>query len=553
MPSFEELGLRPELLRTLGDEEIERPTALQEAVIPALRRGGNVVARASTGSGKTLAYVLGVLDRLTPVQASAEEVTLRFLVLVPTRETADAAAVSIFPYAQAVGLSVTVPGGTWGTPPTAAEILVTPPADIMAAVRSSEVKLDSVEAVVVDGAATIEQLGEWESVDGLLDLLPRDSQRVVISGSFTPGVNDLVDRRVKRALRHPPEAAVPEAPAPPPTGGLGYVLVRGSEKLEVLARQLTGPKDAENGSPPVLFCRTDERAAEIAERLSVRGFVVGAVSDPDADVAVAAADITRGELLEEAEEGLGQTISYDVPADTATLLARHGGDPDAVVMVEPSEIPHLKEIARGAHLQVRPLALPVDRGVTAAQIDAFRNELRRAVREEDLSAQMLVLGPLFDEVGAHELAAALAGMLRRRTPAPAADVPRERTAPVAAAAAPGPDTGPAPKPWTRLYVSIGSRDDIRPGDLVGALAGESDIKGSQIGKIEIRDTFSVVEVQADIAERVIRAVNGSSIKGRSVRVDYDRAGARPAHTPQRRQSNRPGEGKQRPTRRPDRE
>ena len=52
MSSFDDLGLRAELLRALGDEELERPTALQEAVIPALRRGGNLVARASTGSGR---------------------------------------------------------------------------------------------------------------------------------------------------------------------------------------------------------------------------------------------------------------------------------------------------------------------------------------------------------------------------------------------------------------------------------------------------------------------------------------------------------------------
>ncbi|MEW5928252.1 MAG: DbpA RNA binding domain-containing protein, partial [Gemmatimonadota bacterium] len=87
-------------------------------------------------------------------------------------------------------------------------------------------------------------------------------------------------------------------------------------------------------------------------------------------------------------------------------------------------------------------------------------------------------------------------------------------------------TGPAPSAIARLYVGVGSRDGIRPGDLVGAIAGEANIPGSAVGRIEIRDTFSIVEVQADAAEKVIRAVNGTTIKGRSVRVDYDRAGDR---------------------------
>jgi ATP-dependent RNA helicase DeaD len=549
MSSFDDLGLRPELLRALGDEELERPTALQEAVVPALRRGGNLVARASSGSGKTLAYALGVLDRLTPREPVDEEVHLRFLVLVPTQEEAERVALSIFPYAQAVGLNVTVPGGSWGTPAAEAEVVVTPVADIMDAVRSSTTKLDQVEAVVIDGAAAICDLGEAVPLDALLDLVPRDAQRIVLSAGFTAEVEDMVERRVKRALRYPAEPALPDELPTPLVGKIGYVLIAGREKLDVLARQLSGSK-GEGGPPPVIFCRTDERAAALAEQLSIRGFVVGGGEDTDADVAVASSETTRAELLEEAEEGLGQTISYDVPADVATLAARHEGDNDAVIMVDARELPHVREVARAASLAIRPLPLPVDGSAGAASLKTFRDRVRRAAQEEDLTAQMLVLAPLFEEIGAAEVAAALATLLRR---SPAAPAPRTERAPAtpSAPSSSSAETGPAPKPWTRLYVGIGSRDDIRPGDLVGALAGESEIKGAQIGKIEIRDSFSVVEVEAEVADRVIRAVNGTTIKGRSVRVDYDRAGNRPKR-PERREGNRP-EGKRKIARRPERE
>ena len=174
MPSFEELGLREELLRTLEDEEIERPTALQAAVIPALRRGTNLVARASSGAGKTLAYGLGVLDRLRPAAEGAEEAQLRLLVLTPTLDEAERVAVALYPFVQAAGLGVTVPGGSWGAT-GGAEVVVTPAADAMEAVRVSAIKLDAVEAVVIDGAASIRELGAWERVDALLDLVPRDA------------------------------------------------------------------------------------------------------------------------------------------------------------------------------------------------------------------------------------------------------------------------------------------------------------------------------------------------------------------------------------------
>jgi ATP-dependent RNA helicase DeaD len=537
MPSFEDIGLRPELLRTLEEEDIERPTALQEAVIPALRRGGNLVARASTGSGKTLAFGLGSLDRLKPRagEDDGDAVPLRLLVLTPTYEAAERVALTLAPYAQAVGFAATISGGAWGTRLDAAEVLAGLASDVMTAVRASTLKLDHLEAVVVDGASAIFALGDWELVDSLLDLIPRDAQRVIISSAFPGEVEDLVERRVKRAIRYPAEPAVPDAlPRQPLEGQIGYVVVTERQKLEVLARQLTAPEA--HGTPPILFLGSDERAALLAEQLSIRGFVVGAIDDPEADVAVVSSGTTRAELIEEAPGDLGQTISYEVPPDATTLLARHGGDGDAVVLVEPRELAHLQEIARMARVAAHPLPLPLDGGSGAGDLAAFRESLRRALREEDLTAQLLVLEPLLEAHTAHEVAAAAAALLRRRPPPPAATPDRESpsTAPRQASAGTG---GPPPAVWARLYVGVGSRDDIRKGDLVGTFAGEAEIPGAKIGKIEIRDSFSIVEVEAGVADRVIQAVNGTTLKGRSVRVDYDRSGDRA----------RRGGGEQRPS------
>lgn len=557
MPSFEDLGLREELLRTVEDEDVERPTALQAAVVPALRRGTNVVARASTGSGKTLAYLLGVLDRLEPREAAGEgEVPLRVLVVTPTQEDAERVALAAFPYTQAIGAAVAVPGGSWGTPAAAAEVVVAPAAEAMAAVRASQLKLESLETVVVDGASTISELGDWEQLDAVLDLIPRDAQRVLISAAIPERVQDLADRRVKRALQYPAEAALADERTAPAEGRFNYVLVRAGEKLDVLVGQLATPEEA--GLPPVIFCRTDERAAELAEQLAIRGFAVGAVDDVEADVAVVAADATREELAEESGGDLGQTISYDVPADAESLRARHAADPDAVVLVEPRQLPHLREIAALARLTPSAIAIPIDRGPTAARLNAFRDEIRRALRSEDLAAQMLILEPLFDEFSAPEVAAAAAALLRKRQPAAAEAAPPQpsrTTAPKAPSVrGAGATAGPAPATWARLYVGVGSRDDVRPGDLVGALAGEAEIPGAAIGKIEIRDTFSIVEVQSELADRVIQAVNGTTIKGRSARVDYDRGNERGRRgaAPARRQTGRPA-GERRVVRRPPRE
>ncbi|HEU0078533.1 MAG TPA: DEAD/DEAH box helicase, partial [Longimicrobiaceae bacterium] len=422
MASFEDFGLREPLLAALEDEDIEIPTALQEAVIPVLRREGNLVARAGSGSGKTLAYALGVLDRLRPRapeaaegadedgegedeggEAEAQPRGTRMLVLVPTAEAAERVALTLVPYAAAVELGVTVAGGSWGTAASLAEVLVGAPADVMDGVRASELKLDELEAVVLDGAAEIRELGGWEAVETLMDHIPREAQRVVISGAFPGEVEDLVDRRVKRALRYPAEPAIPDA-EPALEGNVAYGLVPAGRKTDTLARLLAERR--EGGAPPILFCRTDERAAEVAEALTLRGFLVGEADDEEADVAVVTAGTTREELAADAEGPLGRTISYDVPADERALVARHGGDAAALVFLEPREMAHLREIARRARLRPVPMGLPEAPAATASELAAFRRELRRALREDDLAAQMLVLEPLFEEFSAVEVAAA---------------------------------------------------------------------------------------------------------------------------------------------------
>jgi superfamily II DNA/RNA helicase len=299
MASFQDLGLREVLLAALEDAGIERPTALQAAAIPVLRREGNLVARAGSGSGKTLAYGLGVLDRLEPraepdededgdedAPAGADEAPrgTRLLILSPTAEAAERAAMELVPFAQAAGLTIAASGGGWGTRTEDAEVLAATAAEVVEAVRASAIKLEGVEAVVVDGAAEIESVGGWEALETLFDHVPRDAQRIIITAQNSDAVDDLASRRVKRAIRYPATAADPKSqePTPEPTATVGYVPVPERDKLDTLARLLSGG----GGEPPVVHCRTDERAAHVSEMLTLRGFLVSDMADPDADVIV---------------------------------------------------------------------------------------------------------------------------------------------------------------------------------------------------------------------------------------------------------------------------
>ncbi|MCI0434972.1 MAG: DbpA RNA binding domain-containing protein, partial [Gemmatimonadetes bacterium] len=198
------------------------------------------------------------------------------------------------------------------------------------------------------------------------------------------------------------------------------------------------------------------------------------------------------------------TIAYDVPADGRVLERVQA---EGVVLVTPRELPHLRAIAAEAGFTLKVLERRARRG----EIAAFRERVRRAAAERDLDAQLMVLDPLFDEFSAAELAAALSALLRERDPIV------DAVAPPAETREPG-----RPAAFVRLFVSIGQRDGLRPADIVGAFTSEAGVAGEQVGRIEIRDTFSVVEVDSSAADRVIRALNGTTMRGRSLRVDFDR-------------------------------
>jgi ATP-dependent RNA helicase DeaD len=356
-------------------------------------------------------------------------------------------------------------------------------------------------------------------------LVPRDAQRVVVTAEVGPAVEDYTERHLRRALRIPPvPVEVPGERVPAqaePSPRLDYQIVAEWEKEKAAAALLAR---AEAGRKRVVYGRSEVRVAEIADALTLRGFPVGR-DGAEGDVVVTASTL---ELPADAF-----VVSFDPPFDAATLLARHRGG--GTVLVTPRELAHLRQIAKESKFEIRAVdVVPVPGPLELAE---FRERLRAALSEEDLAAQLLVLEPLFREFSPAEGAAAASALLRRRTAPIAVETVRPTAAPAV----------PAPSPsYLRLFVGVGSRDGVQPGDLVGAITGEAQVKGNQIGRIEIRDTFSIVEIESEVASRVIQAVNGITLKGRSVRVDFDRdrRGAGPAprggERPRRRIVREPG-------------
>jgi len=556
MESFDEIDVAPELVEALADEGIERPTALQEAVIPVLRRGNNLVLAAGPGSGLLVAWIVPVLGRLQEAELASGEANAtdvepadatpnanpRVLALAASREAADQLAESASRIASALGYAVAAIGSPWALPERAHVVFGTP-ADVLAAIASNQLDPSGVRTLVVDQAQHLERLGTLADVERVIDYVPAEAHRIVSALPVTDAVADFVERHCKRALTWPTPDASIDAGGTPMRGGVRFRVTPDAKEPAALAladELLTG-----GGARHVLFyCRSDDRAADLGDYLTLHGFVAGAPGDTNVPVWLGV-DAMPARNASKAVEDV-RVVSFDVPADPDTLDRRHGFSADGVVMVLGREVSHLRSLAKRIGYEAVPFPPPVRR--KPGPLEQVRSSLERALENEDGAPYLTMLEPLFERFDPAEVAAAAVALLREGRSAASPPPP---TRPVEAEDAAG--AAASTPAWAKLFITVGERDGLRPGDLVGAITGEAGVDGRQVGKIDIRESHSVVEVHDAVARRVIKALNGTTLKGRAVRADFDRprkGGGRP--TGGRTPGGRPprGSGPSRPPRTP---
>ncbi len=500
MDSFEALGIGPELVEALAADGIEQPTPLQETAIPVLRRANNALLAAGPGSGTLIAWGAAILDAL-----DGETEGPACLVLTPTAQTAEALARSLAPLATAAGHSVAALESPW-VMPERARVLFATPAAALAAARGGSIPIGSIESLIVDQAEKLETLGLFPVVESVLGFLPKEGQRVVTALPVTKGVSDFVERHARRATMIP--SAAPEA------GSAAASLKRGAIRFRVVAENredgvlATVAELLDDDVRHVLvFSRSEDRAADLGDHLAMHGYDSSSPGDETAPVWLGV-DALEARAAVSGVTGLA-VVSADVPVGPDELDRRHGIADDGVAVIVPREIPHLRDLARRTGYSVQPL--PMKPAARPEGLRDLRDQLARAIEQEDVDAYALVLEPLFEQYDAVQVAAAATALLRKKVP----------DAPVAAATPADAAVRSAPA-WVRVFLSVGERDGLTPGDLLGAITGEAGVPGGKVGKIEIKESHSLADVEESVARQVITALNGTSIRGRAVRADVDR-------------------------------
>jgi ATP-dependent RNA helicase DeaD len=549
---FAGLALAPELCRALASLGYEEPTPIQQAAIPPLLEGHDVVGQAATGTGKTAAFALPILQRVLADGGRAEPLAL---VLVPTRELATQVAEATLSYGRDMGARVLpVYGGEpigrqLGPLRRGVDVVVATPGRALDHINRGTLKLAGLEVVVLDEADEMLDMGFAEDIEEILGHTPEGRQTALFSATMPPRI----DGMVRRHLHNPVRVELGRRAASAPSESLlvrqtAYLVPRG-HKPAALRRVL----DLETPAAAVVFCRTRDEVDHLTETLNGRGRraealhggmdqqqrdrVMGRLRAGGLDLLVATDVAARGLDIEQ----LTHVVNYDVPSAPESYVhrigrvGRAGREGTAITLVEPREHRMLKAIERATGQPVKVEKLPTVADLRARRMQVMRETLRDSLLKDDLDAFRDIVEPLGDEFDLFEVALAAVKLAHETTGTPAedeelpevemptADDRRARRKPTGRGERRGRS---AAGHTTRLFVGNGRSSGVRPQDLVGVITSKSYLSGRDIGAIEIADRFSLVEVPESAADDVVAALRQVSIRGRKTTIRRERYPAR---------------------------
>ena len=528
---FDELGLRPELLSVISALGYEEPTPIQRETIPLLLEGRDLLGQAATGTGKTAAFALPILQLITGTA------TKRPLVLVPTRELAVQVSEAMYRYGH--GLSAKVLPIFGGQPifrqlqaiDRGVHVVVATPGRAIDHIQRGSLLLDQVQIVVLDEADEMLDMGFAEDIEQILESTPKSRQTVLFSATMPPRINSIAKRHQQNPVRINVNLGELE-PSKVLVKQTAYLVAR-AHKAAALGRIL----DVESPTAAIVFCRTRGEVDQLTETLNGRGYraeplhggmsqdqrdrVMGRMRAGTAELLVATDVAARGLDLDQ----LTHVVNYDVPSAPEAYVhrigrvGRAGREGVAITLAEPREQRQLGNIERLTKQKIEIGKIPSVADLRAKQMEVTLDGLREAVEANDYSHFGAVVDALGNEFDLRDIALAAVKMAHQATGAvtddkeiPDAFVKNERPTSKAGAAS---RSGQRPVGnVVKLYISLGRAARITPGDLVGAIANETNLTGKEIGPIKVAEKFSLVGVPEHAAESVIEAIKRTTLKGK---------------------------------------
>jgi len=548
---FDRFGLGPELLKALAEIGYKEPSPIQKAAIPELLLGRDLVGQAQTGTGKTAAFALPMLAALDPEQRKPQ-----VLVLAPTRELALQVADAFSSYAAHLNhvRVLAIYGGADFREQIhqlkrGVQIVVGTPGRVMDHMRQGTLDLSCLRALVLDEADEMLRMGFIDDVEWVLTQLPEQRQVVLFSATMPSEI-----RRIsQKYLNEPAEVTIKQKAADASRIRQRHLIVHAPHKLAALERVL----EAESREGVIIFARTKAITMTVAESLEQHGYDVAVLNGdvPQAqrertierlkqgqvDVLVATDVAARGLDVDR----IGLVINYDIPFDSEAYVhrigrtGRAGRSGDAILFLTPRERRFLGGLERAVGKPIELMEVPSNATINQNRLDRLRTKLttglqtpstseeerallseilQRVAQEQACSPEQLALAALeISLAGKPLLIQGEDNFDQVRHNGPGRDGmrqldrdPRRSRDGAGRDAGRGPrgerPMGPPESHMERFRVEVGWRDRIKPGNIVGAIANEAGLNGRSIGRIQIFDTHSTVDLPKGMPDDVFQGL-----------------------------------------------
>jgi ATP-dependent RNA helicase DeaD len=550
--TFQDLSLAKPVLKVLAEVGYEIPTPIQERTIPLVLKGRDVLGQAQTGTGKTAAFALPLLSRI-----ELERREVQVLVLTPTRELAIQVAEAFQRYAAHLRGFHVLPiyggqpyDGQLRSLKRGVHVVVGTPGRVMDHMRRKTLRLGNLSCLVLDEADEMLRMGFIDDVEWILQQTPETHQTALFSATIPKPIRRIAEKH----LRDPVHIAIEEHTTAAETIRQRHWMVSGREhKLDALTRIL----EAESFDGVLVFVRTRIMTVELAEKLEARGYASAALSGdmPQKRREQTVKQLKKGRLdilvaTDVAARGLdidriSHVINFDIPYDAEAYIhrigrtGRAGRSGEAILFVAPRERRLLYAIERATQQKIALMELPSSEVINDQRIARFKQSITDVLATEDLGLFRMILEQYRQEhnVAALDLASALGKIVQGDEPLLlAADVDhgrrngarRERdekpksTAQKAARPKERPHRektlAPPEEGMERFRVEVGHSHGVNPGNLVGAIANEAMLDSTHIGRIEISDEYSTIDLPEGMPRDLLRVLKKIWVCGQRLQI-----------------------------------
>ena len=520
---FDELNLNSKILSGIQEMGFEEATPIQSKAIPIVMEGADVIGQAQTGTGKTAAFGIPLLMKVDPHNKKTQAI-----VLCPTRELAIQVAEEIRSLAKYMHAVKVLP--VYGGQDIAkqirslkggAQIIIGTPGRVMDHLRRKTIRCDHVNTMVLDEADEMLNMGFREDIETVLEYIPQERQTVLFSATMPKPILEITRKYQKDAVT----IKVVKKELTVPNIEQYYYDVKRKDKVEVLSRLL----DVYDPKLSLVFCNTKRMVDELTSALQGRGYfaeglhgdmkqaqrdrVMNKFRNGKAEILVATDVAARGIDVDDVEA----VFNFDLPQDDEYYVHRIGRTGRAgrtgrsFTFVKGKEVYKLKDIQRYCKTKILAQKIPSMEDVAQVKIEKIMDRIATVIEEEDLTVMVNMIEQQVNESDytAMDIAAAFLKLALGGS---------EENAKAAMEGFEFGDTG-AEEGMVRLFINIGKKQHVKPGDILGAIAGETGMPGDLVGAIDMYDKYTFVEVPREYGKEVLLAMTSTKIKGKSINIE----------------------------------